>query len=99
MLIISKDRETLVLQRQPLIVAPNIRRSCYNGKIYIVSFNLYHDGKSLGDFDDTAAAEAELNAINNCKDEIYFIGGYHGRDAALVHRLNAEMRRYMGRPS
>ena len=97
MLIISKDRETFVLQRQPLIIAPNIRRSCYNGKVYIVSFNLYHEGKSLGDFDDTAAAEAEMNAINNSKDEIYFIGGYNGSDFGIVRRLNAELRRYMSK--
>jgi hypothetical protein len=94
MLIFTADRD-IILKTQPLFVAPNIRISRLNGRLYIVSAYLYHGSVLLGSYDTDAEALAEMDAINNSTEEVYFVGGYHGRDIGLVEKLNAELRRYL----
>ena len=96
MLIFTADRD-IILQTQPLIAVPNIRTSCFSGKKYLVSINIYHGNELVGDFETTEEALSEMNAINRCKDEAYFVGGYHGRDAELVSSLNVKLRVFFGR--
>lgn len=70
MLIVNQDRDLVVAKTQPLYTAPVI----VSGSLW--GFNLFHGGTMLGTFDSLEEAIAEMNAIEACTDEIYFVNGY-----------------------
>lgn len=92
MLIYTRDRE-IIPKTEPLVVAPNIRKSLYSGRWYIVSINLYCGDKLLGDYESYEEALAEMEAISQCNENVYFIGNKSFQK--LCRKLEAELRRLM----
>ncbi len=83
MFIVTQDRDEIIQKTQPLFTVPAI----YNGKVY--GINLFHASCLLGAFDSVSEAIAEMNRIESCADEIYFVDGYctGGEDAEIVQEL------------
>ncbi len=93
MFIVNQDRDQIIQKTYPLFTIPMIRTSAFSGNKYILAINLYHGTDLLGSYDNDNDARNEMDRINNCRNKIHFVGGFHGSSISVMHRLNALLRR------